>query len=127
MKKYEEENINTTVETGDITVSENVIASIAKNALSEIEEVHSVVGESSDSKSFLDMISDKATGKDKGIKVEFKENNELNIEVFVVLKYGTNLISVSKVIQEKIKDAVESIAGMHVLDIDVFIEGVVAE
>ena len=128
MKKYEEENNVVEIEAGDVTVSESVVASIAKNAIMEDEGVHSVMGdEQVPSNKFFDLISNKATGKDKGIKVVTKDNKELSIEVFVVLNYGTNLINVSKKIQEKVKDAVESIVGMHVVDVDVYIEGVFAE
>lgn len=128
MKKYEEENNVVEIEAGDVTVSESVIASIAKNAIMEVEGVHSVMGdEQPEPKKIFDLISSKATGKDKGIKVVTKDNKELSIEVFVVLNYGTNLINVSKKIQEKVKDAVESIVGMHVVDVDVYIEGVFAQ
>ena len=129
MKKYEEENNVVEIQAGDVTVSESVIASIAKNAIMEVEGVHSVMGDEQQvtSNKFIDLISNKATGKDKGIKVDTKDNKELSIEVFVVLNYGTNLINVSKKIQEKVKDAVESIVGMHVVDVDVYIEGVFAQ
>lgn len=127
MKKYEEQNNVIEVETGNVTVSESVIASIAKNAIMEVEGVHSVVGDDVSTNKLLDLISNKATGKDKGIKVTIKDNKELIIEAFVVLNYGTNLINMSKKIQEKIKDSVESIVGMHVMDVDVYIEGVHAE
>lgn len=126
MKKQAEETKNIINETGDITVSENVIAAIAKNAIMDIDGIHSVVGDEPANKLF-EIISNKAAGKDKGIKVLIKEKKELYIEVFVVLKYGTNLINVSKNIQEKVKESVESIVGMHVNDVDVYIEGVTAE
>ena len=129
MKKISEENNVNVNETGEVIVSENVVASIAKNAIEEIPEVHCVVGSESEEAAgkFLEILTNKATGKDKGIKVSIKDKKELYIEVFVVLKYGTNLINISKQIQEKIKESVESIVGLHVMDIDVYIEGVFAE
>ena len=130
MKKFVEENDNIVIEAGEVKVSETVVASIAKNALMEVEGVYGVIGDEAEAKEgvakFLDMISNKATGKDKGIKV-YTKDNELYLEIFVILNYGTNLINVSKKIQEQVKEAVESIVGLHVVDVDIYIEGVHAE
>ncbi|MBE7020930.1 MAG: Asp23/Gls24 family envelope stress response protein [Ruminococcaceae bacterium] len=130
MKKFEEEKNNVVIEAGEVKVSENVVASIAKNALMEVEGVYGLIGDDAEAKEgvakILDAISNKATGKDKGIKV-YTKDNELYLEIFVILNYGTNLINVSRKIQEQVKDAVESIVGLHVVDVDIYIEGVHAE
>ena len=56
MKKGVEETKKFVTETGDVTVSENVIASIVKNVVVEIEGVHKISGDEPTGNKFLDLI-----------------------------------------------------------------------
>lgn len=127
MKKDIEETKKFENETGDVTVSESVIATVVKNTVVEIEGVKSIVGEEPVGNSVIEIISNKTKKKEKGIKVDIKGKAELAIEIAVVLKYGTNVIEVAKNIQEKVKETVESLIGMHVKDIDVLVDQIAAE
>ena len=127
MKKEIEEIKKIQNESGDVTVSENVIATVVKNTVSEIEGVKAIIGEEPVGNSVIEIISSKTKKKEKGIKVDIKGKAELAIEIYVVLKYGTNVIEVAKNIQEKVKETVESVIGMHVKDIDVFVDRIDAE
>jgi len=127
MKKDIEETKKFENETGDVTVSESVIATVVKNTVVEIEGVKSIVGEEPVGNSVIEIISNKTKKKEKGIKVDIKGKGELVIEISVILKYGTNVIEVAKNIQEKVKETVESLIGMHVKDIDVLVDQISAE
>lgn len=127
MKKDIEETKKFENESGNVTVSENVIATVVKNTVAEIEGVKSIVGDEPAGNSVIEIISNKTKIKEKGIKVDTKGKDELAIEISVILKYGTNVIEVAKVIQEKVKETVESVVGMHVKDIDVYVDQIAKE
>ena len=127
MKKEIEETKKFENETGDVTVSESVISTVVKNTVMEIEGVKNIVGEEPHGNSVIEIISNKTKKKEKGIKVDIKGKSELVIEIAVVLKYGTNVIDVAKNIQEKVKDTVEEVIGMHVKDIDILVDEICAE
>ena len=105
---------------GNITVSEDVVAAVVKNAVLEIEGVKEIAGTQVEQKFlFFKTIKENENG---GIKVTIKEPDEAYIEIPVVLTYGTNVIDVSKNIQEKVKEAVAADVGMTAKDIDIIVE-----
>jgi len=105
---------------GNITVSPGVIATIVKNSIAEVEGVEKIYGD--DPVKTIGIFKFKNTNENGGIKVLVKSPNEVDVEIPVILKYGTNVMAVSKEIQEKAKEAVESVAGMEVKDIDIIVE-----
>lgn len=127
MKKAIEETKKITNEAGDIRVSEKVIASVAKTAVVEVEGVVGIADEELKINSIIDKYLNMNKKGEAGIKVDVKDNAELSLEIHVVLKYGANLIDIAKNIQEKVKDAVESIVGMHVIDVDVHVDEIETE
>ena len=62
-----------------------------------------------------------------GVKVMFEGKTELSLEISVVLDYGSNVISVSTAVQEKVKDAIENMIGIKVKNIDVLVEEIYVE
>ncbi len=59
----------------------------------------------------------------KGIKV-FTEGRTVRVEVHVIITYGYNIPDVAIKLQEKVKDAVENMAGYEVTAVDIHVEGV---
>lgn len=105
---------------GNITVSADVIASIVKNAISDVEGVAKIYGD--DPVKTIGFLKIKNQNENGAIRVIIKSPKEVNIEIPVILSYGSNVMAVSKEIQEKAKDAVESVAGMEVCDVDIIVE-----
>lgn len=105
---------------GNVTYSEEVISKIV--GLSTME-CYGVVG----------MVSKNATeglwelirieNLSKGVKIAFKEE-KLNIEVFVMIEYGTNISTISNNIIQKIKYNVENYTGLKVSSITVNVQAV---
>ncbi len=105
---------------GNITVSANVIATIVKNAIADIEGVSKIFGdEPSKATGFFKF---RKTDENGEIRVIIKSPKEVDVEIPVVLNYGANIMAVSKEIQEKAKEAVETVAGMNVKDVDIIVE-----
>ena len=116
------EEIKKELESGKIIISEDVICTIAGIATSEVEGVYAMAGNLATG--IVEMIGKKSSGK--GVKVDIEENN-VNVEVHFIANYGAKLTEVCWEIQEKVKKAIESMCGMEVLSVNVFVESVYIE
>ncbi|MDI3536228.1 MAG: hypothetical protein PWP16_1028 [Eubacteriaceae bacterium] len=58
----------------------------------------------------------------KGVKIS-RENENLDIWVYLITEPGVEIVKVSKEVQKKVKQAVESMAGIAVRAVNVRIEG----
>ncbi len=108
---------------GRIMISEDVICTIAVQSLSDIE---GFVGLSAKPGSdIVELIGVKNWGK--GIKVAIGENDELTIDCNVVISYGQSILAVSKAIQASVAGAVESMAGISGVRVNVNVCGIVRQ
>lgn len=111
-----------TTEGGRISISEDVISVISAIAAKEVEGLASMGG------NLLGGIGDILAKKNqgKGVKVEFGDNG-LVIDVHITVKFGVKIREVSASIQEHIKSAVETMAGLSIDTVNVFVDGVELE
>lgn len=112
--------INLTNENGLVSYSEEVIANIV--GLSTME-CYGVVGMASKNATdgFWELI--KGGNLSKGVKIHYK-NDELSVELFVVVEYGTKISVIANNIIQKIKYNVENFMGVKVSTITVNVQGV---
>lgn len=105
---------------GTVHITEDVIASIADL---EAEKVEGVQGISS---TFTEDMVEKFSGKasNKGIIVNIQDENVyLNIRINVF--FGKNIIEICKEIQAKVKETVENMTGLNVIEVNISVESVV--
>ncbi|NLK87267.1 MAG: Asp23/Gls24 family envelope stress response protein [Clostridiaceae bacterium] len=102
-----------------IRISEEVIATIAGIAASGNENVASMGG------SFVDGIAGMLGRKapSKGIKVEMKEN-QVSVDLAVVMQYGCKIHEAARDMQSRVRNAVEDMTGLEVLNVNVSVLGV---
>lgn len=107
-------------EMGEIRISSEVVSIIASNAALEVEGVASLGG------SLAGNISQVLGRKNpfKGIKVEVAENRNVNIDLHIIVEYGARIPDVAWKIQERIKQNVELMTGLHVEEINIHVQGV---
>ena len=102
-----------------IRISEEVIATIAGIAASDNQNVASMGG------GFVDgiagMLGRKTPGK--GIKVELKDH-QVNIDIAVVMQYGCKIHEAARDMQKRVRDAVEDMTGLEVLNVNVSVLGI---
>ena len=114
------ENINEYKENnGSIKISDEVIATIASIAVSEIEGVCGLYG------SFAGEIASKLSKKNfnKGVKITSTENDTI-IDISLIVKYGIRIPEVAWEVQENVKKSVESMSGLNVEKVNIHIAGV---
>lgn len=110
-------------ENGCVMISEDVIATIALQALTDIE---GYAGTSTKpGVDIVEMIGKKGWGR--GIRVTISESNELNIVCNVLVYYGHSVIVVAKAIQEAVSGAVESMTGVSNVSVNVNVCGIIRQ
>ena len=103
-----------------IKIANDVVASIAGVAVSEVPGVYGMAG------GFAGGISEVLSGKkslSKGIKVDVTEK-ETKIDVNIIVEYGTRIPDVAFEIQNRVKKAVETMTGLKVIEVNVNVQGV---
>ena len=104
---------------GDIKISDSVVASIAGLAASEIEGVDSLSG------NLTNEIVAKFGIKNnsKGVKLEINQGSVI-ADIYVSVIYGFSIPDVSAKVQEKVKQAIESMTGLTVVGVNVRVVGI---
>ena len=116
----EEKNLNTNIDKdGNISISTDVIATIAAVAAKSIEGVSEMA--SSLTGGFAELLGKK--NPSKGVKVAIN-GNDVKIDMFVVVEDGVKIPDVAWEIQGKTKNEVEAMTGLNVTSVNVNIEGV---
>ena len=108
---------------GTVTFATEVISTIAALAANEVEGVASMYGVNSGLAEILSRKNQSGKNITKGIKVELVEGN-LHVQVSIVIDYGSPVPEVAHNLQENIKKAVETMAGIHVDHIDIHVQGI---
>ena len=112
-KVYEKDKI------GEVQIADEVVAIIAGLAATEVDGVDSMAGN----------ITNELVGKlgmknlSKGVKVEVTEEH-VSVNMALNLKYGYSIPDVCEKVQEKVKNAIENMTGLTVLDVNIKIAGV---
>lgn len=110
-------------ENGCVMISEDVIAKIVLQALTDIEGYVSVgIRPGMD---IIELIGRKNWGK--GIKVTIGENNQLCVECNVIIAYGHSVITVANAIQEAAVSALVSMTGLEKICVNVNVCGIARE
>lgn len=106
-------------EFGEVRIADDVVASIASLAATEVEGVDSMANDISNA-----VVSKLGMNNLKhGVKVEILEN-DVKVRLAIVLKNNIQAIAVCKKVQERVKTAIESMTGLHVTEVDIKVEGI---
>ena len=121
MEKQIEKNVCLTEgdEFGTVKIANDVVAMITALAVTEVEGVSHMVG------TIPNEIMSKVGMKKqtKGVKVDITEKN-VSVDVAVNLLYGYNIPTTCSRLQDKIKNAFETMTGLNVTDVNVRIVGI---
>lgn len=112
--------IGYSTELGKVNYSEDVVANVVGMSTMECYGVVGMAAKSA-TDGFWQLM--KIEHLSKGVKVNQK-NGELDIQVFVVVEYGTKISVIANNIIQKIRYNVEKFTGLKVVGITVNIEGI---
>lgn len=104
---------------GEVMIADDVIATIAGLATTEVEGVASMQGN----------ITNELVGKlgmknmTKGIKLKLEEDGVI-VDLYIQMRYGYSIPKTCGIIQDKVKTAIENMVGLMVKTVNVHIVGV---
>lgn len=105
---------------GAIRIADEVVEIIAGLAASQVEGVSGM-----SSGLVGDIASMLSRGKNmaKGVKVEVSEH-EATVDLSIMVEYGVSIPNVALRVQEAVKEGIESMTGLKVLETNVHVQGV---
>lgn len=104
---------------GEVMIADDVIATIAGLATTEVEGVAAMQGN----------ITNELVGKlgmknmTKGIKLKLEEDGVI-VDLYIQMRYGYSIPKTCGIIQDKVKTAIENMVGLMVKTVNVHIVGV---
>lgn len=104
---------------GTVKIANDVVAMIAGLAATEVSGVSAMAGN----------ITNELMGKVgmkkqmKGVKVDILDKT-VSVELAVNLEYGFNIPTTCSKVQEKVKNAIETMTGLEVADVNIRIVGI---
>ena len=106
-----------TENTGNIKISEEVVATIAGIAASEVNGVASMNG------GFVGGLSEMLGKKTKGVKVQVGDKETI-IDINLTVEYGARIPDIAWEVQNKVKTQVESMTGLKGVVVNIHVQGV---
>lgn len=104
---------------GEVHIADEVIAIIAGMAATEVEGVKGMVGSSTEN--IVELLGRKNLSK--GVQVDVTEES-IVLGLSLVVTYGSSIVEVSKGVSEKVKNAVETMTGLVVAEVNINVTGV---
>ena len=111
-------------ELGNVSISQEVVATIAESVISEIDGVASLVG--GNAKNEIVKFFQNVSSGGKGIEVEVGET-ECTIDLYIVAKLGHQLPALAGEIQNKVVKAITEMTGLKVQEVNVYIQKIVKD
>lgn len=121
MEESKKATLTLTNEDGDgfIRISDDVVSNIAGLAATEVDGVSRLTGNVPGDR----MAKRGKKGISKGINVVY-EDNHIRIDVSIVVKFGFNIVDVSGAVQEKVKQALQTMTGLTPAVVNVRVSGI---
>ena len=119
MSELEKELAKSESALGTVKIADEVVSIIAGLAATEIEGIAGMSG------GVVGGIAEMLGRKNfsKGVKVEVGER-EAAIDIYIIVKYGVRIPDVALAAQENIKQAIETMTGLSVVEVNVHVQGV---
>lgn len=104
---------------GSIRIADEVVSIIAGLAATEVDGIAGMSGGIAGG--IAEMLGRKNFAK--GVKVEVGEK-EAAVDLFIIVKYGVRIPDVALAAQENVKQAIETMTGLSVVEVNVHVQGV---
>lgn len=107
---------------GAVRVADEVVSVIAGLAATDIEGIAGMSG------GLVGGIAEMLGRKNlsKGVKVEVGER-EAAVDLYIIVKFGVRIPEVALNVQERVKEAIEQMTGLKVVEVNVHVQGVATE
>lgn len=100
-------------ENGSVMISEEVLVNIIALAVADVEGVT--------------LAGKPGINWGKGIKVTITEEDEVEVKVYINVNYNQSVTSAAEAVQESVRSALESMAGVTVKAVNINVYGIVRQ
>ncbi len=114
--------ISCKAENGSINISEEVISTMVRTAITEIDGVAGISNTAG--AELAELIGIKTVSK--GIKVQIVDDT-IKVDAVILVRYGCNIVNVAKEVQNSVTEAVQAITGIDKAEVNVHVSGVAFE
>ncbi len=98
-------------ENGQVLIAEEVLVNIISQAVAEVEGVQ--------------LSGKPGINWGKGIKLTIDDSDRVEVKCYVNVAYNQSVVSIASNVQESVTTALESMAGVKVLGVNVSVVGVI--
>ena len=112
-------NVDSKSNSGTVKIHKSVIVSIAAIAALEIDGVKKIAWAAD-----FNLFRFLGLKSSEEIKVEFSKNDEINLEIPLVVKYGCNIPEIAENVQENVRQALEKTLDKPPRNITINIQGI---
>ena len=116
-----DENIKDQIDKGIVKISDEVVGVIAGLAASEIK---GIIGMSDTLVGGITQILSGKKSLTKGVKVSVSEDSAI-IDLDVIVEYGIKIPIVAEQVQDNVKRAVETMTGLRVSAVNLYVQNIV--
>ena len=114
--------ISCKAENGSINISEDLISTMVRTAITEIDGVAGISNTAG--AELAELIGIKTVSK--GIKVQIVDDT-IKVDAVILVRYGCNIVNVAKEVQNSVTEAVQAITGIDKAEVNVHVSGVAFE
>ena len=114
--------ISCKAENGSINISEDVISTMVRTAITEIDGVAGISNTAG--AELAELIGIKTVSN--GIKVQIVDDT-IKVDAVILVRYGCNIVNVAKEVQNSVTEAVQAITGIDKAEVNVHVSGVAFE
>ena len=115
----EKEIIKKDTSLGAVRIADEVVSIIAGLAATEVEGIAGMSGGIAGG--IAEMLGRKNFAK--GVKVELGEK-EAAVDLYIIVKYGVRIPDIALAAQENVKQAIETMTGLSVVEVNIHVQGV---
>ena len=115
--------IEQVLDNGTVMISEDVIAEIVSHAVSEVDGVVSI--STKPGADIAELIGKKNWGR--GLKISILDDNSVSVDCNIVVNYGQGVVAIANDVQSAVINALESMTGIKIADINVNVCGIVRQ
>ena len=105
-----------------INISEDVISSMVRTAVSEVEGVAGLSNTAG--AEIAELIGLKSVTK--GVKVQFRDDC-IVVDTIITVRYGCKTVEVARNVQEKVLNVIQSTTGFEKAEVNVHVSGIAFE
>ena len=110
------------VNLGSVKIADDVVASIAAIAACEVDGVKSIDGTASEN--LFSKVG--IRGVTRGAKVDVN-GKQVRAAVAIIMDYGYNIPETCQYVQKRVKNSIENMTGLEVVDVNIRIAGINVE